>query len=406
MKIKISSLHFSINDIAAFLYASTLFEIWGTFRVLIEVLCIGFFFLYRVRERKSLKLDISNPFYLWSFSFLLLCVASVLYTDFQNSALLGVRMYLETFLAGTAISFYITSSDKLVKVLKFIVYSAVVYFVKILLTVPISDMLSRRFATGLNANTVGMKLALCLTIVIWMYKENVINIRRLALLFILLSPMIIVTGSKKALFVLVFSVLFILLMYQPNVIRIIMYLAVALAAVCIVYYMIMNNEVLYSIIGYRVEGLIKVFEYGVDSGDLSTRGRIRLIEIGLNKWKEKPIWGFGINTYAIGNQIMGFGGRFLYSHCNYIELLYGLGIVGTIAYYRIFLKLFFRQIKGVRESRFFKLFLTLCTTVVILDIGMVSYLDEFTQAIIVLSCTVCTIGLKTERNIIENKVGY
>lgn len=389
----IIKLRVSPVDIVAFLYCSTLFEIWGALRVPVELFCVVCFIIQHISTKRSLLLRSSNRYYFWALAFTVMCAASVLYSKNTYDAYLGTRMYLETFIAGVAVLLYVDSNERLIKILKYTAASAVVFFFKILLTNPLQAILTQRQLGSINANSVGMKMAICTIIVIWLLKEKRITIGKTVLILAVLLPAIIVSGSKKAIFILLFGVAFLLLLYQKNILRIIGYVALAALALYGAYYLLMNNQVLYSFMGQRVEGLVNAIIYGYTSGDRSTRGRIDMIQIAIREWKQNPIIGYGINTFGIYNGISEFGSVNMYSHCNYTELLFGVGIIGTVIYYSIFPWLIINQLKRFRMSATQKIYLTIVVIILIIDIGMVSYLDEFMQAQIVFASAGCLFAM-------------
>ena len=69
-----------------------------------------------------------------------------------------------------------------------------------------------------------------------------------------------------------------------------------------------------------------------------------MIEIGLQKWQESPLWGYGFDSFKYFNESV--TGHFYYSHNNFVEMLYNLGIIGFIAYYSYYIKLLFASYNG------------------------------------------------------------
>lgn len=382
-------LKINLADAIAFLYCTTLFEIWGGLRVLVELFCIFCFLIPHIRDRSIFQIKCINKYYLWAFAFACICAISVLYTEETREAYLGTRMFLETFIAGIAVLLYANSSERIIKILKYIVAADAIFIIKILFTIPLHIILTQRQFGSINANSVGMSVAICTIIVIWLRKEKRISIWKAVLVLCVLLPAIIVSGSKKAIFILLFGVPFLILLYQKKIIKFVGYLVLVAVALYSVYYLLMHNSVLYSFVGHRIEGLVNMLFYGYSSGDLSSRGRIDMIQIAIQEWKEKPILGYGINTFGVINGISEFGSVNMYSHCNYTELLFGVGVVGTLIYYSIFPWLLITQLKTFRQSATQKIYLTIIVIILIIDIGMVSYLDEFMQAQIVFASASC-----------------
>lgn len=117
------------------------------------------------------------------------------------------------------------------------------------------------------------------------------------------------------------------------------------ALLVLVIYIIMNVPSLYDVIGQRLENLI----YFIETGRILREGgaeelRAKMIEIGWNAWPESPLLGHGFDSFKYYN--VQITGRFFYSHNNFIELLYNLGIAGFIVYYWFYIKMI---ITGWRE---------------------------------------------------------
>lgn len=103
------------------------------------------------------------------------------------------------------------------------------------------------------------------------------------------------------------------------------------ALLVLVIYIIMNVPSLYDVIGQRLENLI----YFIETGRILREGgaeelRAKMIEIGWNAWPESPLLGHGFDSFKYFN--VQITGRFFYSHNNFIELLYNLGLIGFIVY--------------------------------------------------------------------------
>ena len=108
-------------------------------------------------------------------------------------------------------------------------------------------------------------------------------------------------------------------------------LFLSLSIIIILYYVIMGNEFLYNVIGYRFEIIKGMFE-GTGTIGRSTWERAYMISLGLEKFVDRPIFGYGLGNYQELLVRAGFG-KATYSHNNVIELLTGVGLIGTILFY-------------------------------------------------------------------------
>lgn len=102
-------------------------------------------------------------------------------------------------------------------------------------------------------------------------------------------------------------------------------------------YALINNQFLYDTIGYRFEMLLNISQNNeavVDTGDVK---RIQMIEYGLQKWLDSPVIGYGFDSFKQYNYLECTGKR-MYSHNNYVEVLFDLGIIGFILYYSAYVR--------------------------------------------------------------------
>ena len=140
------------------------------------------------------------------------------------------------------------------------------------------------------------------------------------------------------------------------------------------YNTIINNENLYKIIGIRVESTInKIVNRENSVDDDSTEERKLLKQLAIEAFNEKMLFGWGINNFANYSEMN--SGPFLYAHCNYLELMSSLGIIGTAIYYMGYLYIIVKSIKRVRSNDQFSVFI-LCFMLMnlISDYETVSYI--------------------------------
>lgn len=71
-----------------------------------------------------------------------------------------------------------------------------------------------------------------------------------------------------------------------------------------------------------------------------------MVQLGLRRWTERPLCGYGFDSFKYYNRAM--TGNFYYAHNNYVELLYDLGLTGFVVYYSFYFKLL---ITGIVERK-------------------------------------------------------
>lgn len=169
---------------------------------------------------------------------------------------------------------------------------------------------------------------------------------------------------------------------------------IAFAALIVMYYAVMKIDFLYNAVGERFEALFS-FIGGGKSSVSSDSIRKRMIEIAIDAWKRKPVFGYGFDNFRFYNAQM--TGRTYYAHNNFAELLYDLGIAGFGLYYSFvaYIMVSIIRLKGIRHE-YKMLCIGLITELLIFEIGGVSYYQVLPQLIVCLAFVVLKLG-KSER---------
>lgn len=202
------------------------------------------------------------------------------------------------------------------------------------------------------------------------------------LLYLLLVAMVLLSGSKKALLILVLAVATMYILTRRNKLTVAL---IVVAAVLVLYQLLIAVPVLYRLVGFRIEemvqgtiSMLKLDAYTLNElmdTSLSDSDRVRynMVFRGLEWAKERPIFGYGMANYII--LYARTYGNYLYAHNNYIEILVGLGIVGVVWYYSLHLGIVRRIWKPAKTNRYAKIAMMLIILTLVLDFGLVSYLE-------------------------------
>ena len=210
---------------------------------------------------------------------------------------------------------------------------------------------SNRFGQDLlgNSNILASLLMVSALYAVWLlvYSENK-PIKKVILCLCLAASyygMFLSGGRKFIIIPLVF--LYLLLMFKRDNRgrkHMLKYTVVVMVVVAVVYYLIMNVPAFYAVIGERMESLFSFITTGSSLSGSSAEQRADMISFGLQKWLQSPIWGYGFDSFKYYNRTM--TGHFYYSHNNFVELLYNLGIIGFVIYYWFYWKLVYVAWKG------------------------------------------------------------
>lgn len=198
--------------------------------------------------------------------------------------------------------------------------------------------------------------------------------RTLSLLF---SVYVLLTGARKSFILVVFGIVIYPLVFANNnyrniksLTKTVLKILVAVFLIAFFYYILMNNQFVYDVIGYRFEGYFSGLTDGeYEEGSAAYRDIMR--QTAINLIMEKPLIGHGLNTFRT------FKGSFdTWSHDNYLELWVSGGIVPVIIYYMFFIYAIVKLIK-IRNDNLGSMFLALCLFWLIYDYLSVSYIIRF-----------------------------
>ena len=221
-----------------------------------------------------------------------------------------------------------------------------------------------------NANNIGVLTAfgmLLMFCVAFVYTRKIKRWQAVAcvILTALFGYIMIMSGSRKSLLIILVTMLLYIMRSQKS--KRVRNTLLAIILVLLALYAIYNVPFLYQHVGVRIEAMVEAMFGGY--GDKSAQLRQNMVDIGLDAFKERPIFGYGVNAFSIFHeQKVGYQA---YAHNNYVELLVTGGLVGTALYYAYIGKILFKKCTDNKQTSFIK------------AIG-VSYYDPFIQYVLCL----------------------
>lgn len=152
---------------------------------------------------------------------------------------------------------------------------------------------------------------------------------------------VILSGSRQGLFWWFFFALFCYAMYTKRqlFLGILFLIPLTLISLTVGYIVLQDTLV--------VQRIIAIFDPVAQTfnPEKSLEGRIEMIKIGLDLWKESPVWGNGNEAFRVNSGINA------YSHNNYVELLANYGIMGAIFFYLPLVVALIMSLKGFFRVR-------------------------------------------------------
>ncbi len=316
----------------------------------------------------------------WAVSVLFITGASILWAFNQSDAIHYFVWLLQVMLVTIPLSIFIDDEEKLEFAIKCFVVGGVLLIARLIIETPATVWGIRRLGTaiGYNANDLGMKLAFAALCSTYLLKKSSKKKLFLTAAFVLMTAITMLTGSRKAFVLLVLGVVLYNVLIDRSYKKYLIGIPSAIIALIGFYYLVTNVPALYNVLGSRLDDLFRTLQG--TSGNMSTLARIDMIRVGLNMFSHQPLFGYGIGNFAIKS---GIG---MYAHNNYIELLTGIGIVGFIIYYSLYIYLLINLMRGLIKGNTQLAFpFTIVVLILIIEIGLVSYNTNYVQILLMLS---------------------
>ena len=339
---------FSMNEIGVFLFCIYIFASFlgndvvfpseiGTYSLF---LFLGYSIFF-IAHKKILKITLIEK---WTLLFMCFSLISMFYSP-EKSILNGTYYFL---IVNVILVLLLSQYDFTMKTIEKISWTYALSSATLIIMLIATGNIVDSSAIGHlgyelfgNANILATMLMISMLYTMWLlvYANN--SLSRKCILFIVLVLGyygMFLTGGRKYIVIPVVFLYILFLFKQDRAGRqhFIKYTFIIVAVAVSIYFLIMKIPMFYDIIGVRMEGVLAFVTGDVSSADSSSIIRGRMIQIGLDKWMQSPIWGYGFDSFKYYNQIV--TGRFYYSHNNFVELLYNEGIIGFVLYYWYYIR--------------------------------------------------------------------
>lgn len=368
----------NFNDKLCFLFILTMFIFDNSSSLvyisnITSILFIASIFISKIITKKKLLINFYIKYYyimliILSIPFIIGSVESLDYFIVQFMTLIKILI-----LCFAVLNYIDNDKKNIEKIIKYIAISGLMLSIYFIAT-SYNDLLTAtfegetRFGRQIgNVNAVGLLVAISFIIYVFYCtrKLNIVNISACIINFIVIA----LTGSRKSIMMVIIGI--ILIIYQKNNKNIISKAKFALQSILVsivILYTVFNSKILYAVIGKRLNYFIEAFISG-EAASYSDQMRLLMINIGIDRFFEKPIFGYGLDNYRVllNNHI----GIETYSHNNFIELLISGGIIGFVIYY-IIIAFIIKKLYKYKNSDIAIPILTCISAILILSIGMVT----------------------------------
>lgn len=352
---------------------------------------LGLLFIVFVVVIKKIKINMLNKwlFLFWGWYFLS-TLWSMNIADTSYCLVSSIKVILLSLIISTLIN----NKNDVDKLFKLLILSLIISMIVLFIKTPLSTWGTERvgYSIGLNPNALGLRYSMGVIMCFYYFNSiksdfNIKIGKKIFLLIILVIAMllfslvILYSGSKKALFCLVFGLLFYIFVTTKGIKK---YFKFIIFVVFLVFMwnFIKNNNEFYKVIGSRIEDYINYTFYNkISKYDVSSIERDFFREEAFNLFKSNWLFGVGGNGFVTHMRNIGHS-HVAYCHNNYLELLCTLGIIGFSIFYSFIFKIVCNLYKKIKNNQFNVMLLALVICMLISDYGGVSYYEQFNMILL------------------------
>lgn len=374
---------YKLYDVLSFLFCFVFICMQDFRTVLLGVSLVVFLYNLYLLAFKKKELKICNEV-LWFFTLKILFIFWCFFSSFWSYNSHDALYYTTSLVSRIIIMFnvvFVVLFNGSQKFDKAIIYCTVLLCLRIILVVPLSAYELGRIGNylSLGGGSYGNTLltyifGLASCILLFSDKRIIKNSIFKYFIFIIFTLFSLLSGSKKEFFFLIVFLVMFIFWKSKNKQSLILNLCAMPILLLIVYFFLIENDFLYSTIGYRMENFLN-FILGNDlESDLSSINRLNFLRDAYNVFLTRPFIGVGLDNFKYFNTF-----EFAWAENNIMELLADVGLIGILLYYLPFAPAFLK-ISLIRKKRtkFYRL-LALFIVVMIIELTMVTYRDSFLQ---------------------------
>ena len=291
----------------------------------------------------------------------------------------GATLYMSVLLYS-----YVNNKEDLLRLIHVLFISLIFLSVYLIIKTPVNYWGTYYIGQniGINKNDIGMNFAWGSIFCFYCIRERIGN-RINLFLFVLFVSLSLIAGSRKGVMILALGIIMYLVLCEKNI-KALRNIGIAIVFLIIGYLFIVNVPVLNNLLGDRLQTMIKNWNSSSTISILEDKSiweRSYYRTYAWNMFLENPfsiLFGHGLDAFRTRMAEIGYN-HVAYSHCNYVELLANMGVIGFAAYYVFKFRLAISAFLQRDKDHISIMCMIVLLIGLFMEYGMVSYYSETIQ---------------------------
>lgn len=339
-----------------------------------------------ILNRGKLKFN-SSKFKVWIFMFLITCTLSIVYSINRAISIDQLKTLIILALVMIYVESELNNLNSIEKMIMLYVIGVGMTLIYVLLTQDLNQFqlaIHGEASTGRwNGNEIGMNAAMALILILYLFPKAKNPLLKIYYIIVVTASLYLIywMGSRKTIVFFILGVCGVILLRRPK--KIIRNLLLVCCTITVSWNLLMEIPSLYQNVGWRLEALTYSIT-GKGKADSSTLLREKYIKVGIESFKESPLIGYGVGTFSEINKAK--TNHNTYSHNNFIEIAVGMGLIGFIFYYWIYIYLIMKYLKLFiykRTSFLVSVLFIVFVLYLVTQVGLVTY-ESLIQCLLIL----------------------
>lgn len=357
------------------------FKDYSRIAILSQCFAFGIVLLEQIATRKY-KINIAVVDYVFLKGlFVLWCAVGMVWALYPSVVFPWIISVCLRTMTGLTIILYLRSDERRCKFMGYMIIAGIVLCLRLLVVVPLSEWGKRGIGNYLAHNpdngygNTGITYVLGFIVVYLMTYTNILGKKCSYTLAIIFSVFSMFSGSRKQVIMLAVTLLLLAVLRSNNTRKLLKNLLTVLAIFVVALFLIFRIEALNNVLGQRIISFLNFFaSKGIES-DASTISRSFFLKAAWEVFLDHPFLGIGLDGFRYVNPY-----QFCWAENNFLELMADVGLVGTVIYYLIPLKIFISVAKRMKNRNAIDIqVLITFVCLMIVDATMVSYANSTLQ---------------------------